>query len=132
MSAAGPGIELGHAQIDALHVEFDACVVALAHAPVGQLNGALLGLREHLLHHFGAEERWMRESGFPAIDCHKREHDKVLEVLSAVEQRFAGGDAEVVQRLAAELPNWFAIHAATMDAALAAWLGAGVAASAAT
>lgn len=124
MSAGAPAIPLGYAPIDALHAEFDACVAALTDAPTERLPAALSALRAHLLRHFGDEQRWMRESRFPALDCHRREHDKVLDVLAEVERRFAGGDEEVVRRLAAELPGWFAIHATTMDAALVAWLGA--------
>lgn len=125
MSVAGPAIPLGYAPIDALHAEFEACVAAFEGD--GALAAALAGLRTHLLRHFGDEERWMRESEFPAFDCHKREHDRVLDVLAEVERRFAEGDEEVVRRLAAELPNWFSIHATTMDAALVAWLGANAA-----
>ncbi|GMV56950.1 MAG: hypothetical protein AMXMBFR72_00710 [Betaproteobacteria bacterium] len=124
MSAGAPAIPLGYAPIDALHAEFDACVAALTDAPAERLPAALSALRAHVLRHFGDEERWMRESAFPAFDCHQREHDKVLDVLAEVERRFAEGDEEVVRRLATELPNWFSIHAATMDAALVAWLGA--------
>lgn len=130
MSAGAPAILLGYAPIDALHAEFDACVVALTDAPAERLRAALGALRVHLLRHFGDEQRWMRESEFPAFDCHKREHDKVLDVLAEVERRFAGGDEEVVRRLAAELPQWFAIHASTMDAALVAWLGGNAATAA--
>lgn len=125
MSVAAPAIPLGYAPIDALHAEFDACVAAFEGG--GALSAALAGLRTHLLRHFGDEERWMRESEFPAFDCHKREHDRVLDVLAEVERRFSEGDEEVVLRLAAELPRWFAVHATTMDAALVAWLGANAA-----
>jgi hemerythrin len=130
MSAGAPALALGYAPIDALHAEFEACVAALDAAPAGALPAALGGLRAHLARHFGDEERWMRESGFPPFDCHKREHDKVLEVFAEVERRYAEGDEEVVRRLAAELPHWFAMHATTMDAALVAWLGANAAATA--
>lgn len=124
MSAGAPAIALGYAPIDALHAEFDACVAALTDAPAERLPAALSALRAHLLRHFGDEQRWMRESEFPAFDCHQREHDKVLDVLAEVERRFTEGDEEVVRRLAAELPNWFTLHATTMDAALVTWLGA--------
>lgn len=124
MSAGAPAIPLGYAPIDALHAQFDACVAMLTDAPAERLPAALSALRAHLLRHFGDEECWMRESEFPAFDCHKREHDKVLDVLAEVELRYTEGDEEVVRRLAAELPNWFALHATTMDAALVAWLGA--------
>lgn len=124
MSAGAPAIALGYAPIDALHAEFDACVAMLTDAPAERLPAALSALRAHLLRHFGDEQRWMRESEFPAFDCHQREHDKVLDVLAEVERRFTEGDEEVVRRLAAELPNWFTLHATTMDAALVTWLGA--------
>lgn len=123
MSAGAPAIPLGYTPIDALHAEFDACVAVLTDAPAERLTAALSALRAHLLRHFGDEERWMRESGFPAFDCHKREHDKVLNVVAEAERRCTEGDEDVVRRLAVELPNWFAIHATTMDAALVAWLG---------
>lgn len=122
MSAGAPAIPLGYAPIDALHAEFDACVAALTDAPAERLPAALSAVRAHVLRHFGDEERWMRESAFPAFDCHQREHDKVLDVLAEVERRFTEGDEEVVRRLAAEPPNWFSIHATTMDAPLVAWL----------
>lgn len=124
MSTGGPAIALGYAPIDALHAEFDACVEALVDAPSERLPAALAALRAHLLRHFGDEQRWMHEWRFPALACHRREHDRVLDVLAEVERRFAGGDEGVVRRLAAELPHWFALHAATMDAALVAWLRA--------
>lgn len=130
MSAGAPAIALGYAPIDALHAEFDACVAMLTDAPAERLPAALSALRAHLLRHFGDEQRWMRESEFPAFDCHQREHDKVLDVLAEVERRFTEGDEEVVRRLAAELPNWFSIHATTMDAPLVAWLGANAATAA--
>ncbi len=128
---SAPAIALGYAPIDALHAEFDACVAAFVDAPAERLPAALADLRAHLARHFGGEQRWMLDAGFPALDCHRREHDRVLDVLAEVERRFANGDEEVVRRLAAELPNWFAIHATTMDAALVVWLGAGAATAAA-
>lgn len=127
MSAGAPAIALGYAPIDALHAEFEARVAAFEGAPAAALPAAIAELRAHLVRHFGDEERWMRESEFPPFGCHKREHDKVLEVLAEVERRLAGGDEQVVRRLAAELPHWFALHATTMDAALVAWLGANAA-----
>lgn len=117
-------IFVGFKPIDELHKEFQAILDALNDPREGDHGEDLLALHEHLLRHFGDEECWMRESEFPAFDCHKREHDKVLDVLAEVERRYTEGDEEVVRRLAAELPNWFALHATTMDAALVAWLRA--------
>lgn len=124
---AGAAGALGFAPIDALHAEFDEVVAELrlagASGPAG-LRRALHALREHLLRHFGAEERWMREADFPPLACHAREHASVLAVVEEVLRRHGQGDGEVAVRLAEELPRWFALHAATMDEALAQFLRA--------
>ena len=61
----------------------------------------------------------MRESNFPACQCHQNEHEMLLEVIAEVRRRFDAGDSEIVARLAQELPQWFEVHANAMDAALA-------------
>jgi hemerythrin len=42
--------------------------------------------------------------------------------VSDVRRRFDAGDVEAVRRYSADLMNWFAIHAQTEDAELAAFL----------
>ena len=65
----------------------------------------------------------MRESGFPAAGEHKDEHARVLGEMD----RFAGRPGGARLRLARayvreQIPAWFALHASTMDSALAAHL----------
>jgi hemerythrin len=67
----------------------------------------------------------MQLSGFPPIQCHEREHANVIEVCVKVREQVAAGDHEIARTLATALAEWFAIHADTMDRALAAWLGQG-------
>ncbi len=127
-AAAGPDapggrIELGHAPMDAIHREFYDCMNALRGQ--GDRTESLLALHEHLLRHFAQEEHWMRETAFPAYACHAREHEMALGVVSEVRRRHDTGDAEIVDRLTEELPQWFAVHAAAMDAALAEYLRTG-------
>ncbi len=119
---------LGHGPIDALHAEFDSVASELRLAGPSDHRRSLHALRAHLLRHFGAEERWMRETDFPAMACHAREHAAVLAVVDEVLLQHARGDLEVVARLAHELPRWFALHAGTMDAVLAQFLHARAAA----
>ena len=109
--------EVGFEPMDALHREFHDRVAALSQP--GDEGEKLLALHEHLLRHCAQEERWMRESDFPSCACHRHEHDLLLEVVAEVRRRFDSGDLEVVQRLAQELPEWFAAHANAMDAGLA-------------
>ncbi|HUN92427.1 MAG TPA: hemerythrin domain-containing protein [Burkholderiaceae bacterium] len=113
---------VGYAPMDDLHEEFRDLLVALASPDASDYGLALVAMHEHLLRHCAAEEAWMRENEFPAYDCHKREHDMLLEVVSEVRRRYDAGDNEIVTRLATELPHWFEEHANTMDAALAFFL----------
>ena len=56
---------------------------------------------------------------FPPIHCHKGEHDNVIALMREVRDRVAAGQLELGRVLARELPEWFRLHASTMDAALA-------------
>jgi len=109
--------EVGFEPMDSMHREFHDLLVALQQP--GDEGEKLLALHEHLLRHCSQEERWMRESSFPACDCHDQEHEMLLEVVAEVRRRFDAGDSEIVVRLTQELPHWFEAHANTMDAALA-------------
>lgn len=109
--------EVGFEPMDAVHREFHDLLADLQQP--GDEGEKLLALHEHLLRHCSQEERWMRESSFPACDCHEREHEMLLEAVAEVRRRFDAGDSEIVTRLAQELPHWFEVHANTMDSALA-------------
>ena len=117
------GVVLDFAPIDALHAEGEQTLACLEQANGRAATAAALSsLIAHIERHFGAEERWMSESGFGARQCHAREHAQVIEVVRDVMRRFEAGDDGIVVRLAAELPRWFELHASSMDAALAAQL----------
>ncbi len=108
---------VGYPPIDDIHRDLHDLLETLDQP--GDQGEKLLALHEHLLRHCAQEERWMHESAFPAVDCHVREHEMLLEVIAEVRRRFDAGDSDVVHRLAEELPRWFALHANDMDAALA-------------
>lgn len=113
---------VGWPAIDELHAECDALLAAFARADDAGLIDALALLHQHLLDHFGLEEALMEASGYPRFDCHKREHDAVLRVVERVQPMCAAGDAATARRLGAEFPQWFSVHAGSMDLLLAAWL----------
>jgi hemerythrin-like metal-binding protein len=113
---------VGWPAIDQLHAECDACLAALERASPAEQADALALLFSHLLDHFGAEEALMQASEYPRFDCHKREHDAVLRVVARVRPLCEAGDHDIPVRLATEFPQWFGVHANTMDVALAAWL----------
>lgn len=115
---------VGWPAIDELHAECDALLVALGMAADDGHLGAIDLLIEHLHEHFGAEEALMQASGYPRFDCHKREHDAVMRVVERVRPMVEAGDHDIASRLAVEFPQWFDVHARSMDAMLAEWLRA--------
>jgi hemerythrin len=117
---------VGVPTIDALHEECDAALAYLADAIArgDDAGPALAALHEHLERHFHHEESLMTESAFPPSGCHLREHASVLEVVAEVRKRYAQGEHDPAERLSEAVFEWFELHAASMDAALAAWLNA--------
>jgi hemerythrin len=113
---------LGVEQMDATHREFIDLLNAVVDAADEQVLAALDAFIAHTIEHFAQEDEWMKETGFPPLHCHTSEHTNVLGVMNEVRGMVAGGKTEVGRVLAREMAPWFDIHAATMDAALAAWL----------
>jgi hemerythrin-like metal-binding protein len=109
---------VGIPSIDALHAELEERLAALARAG-NDAQQELSALQEHLQRHFGHEEALMAQIEFPMADCHGREHASVVEVVAEVQRRLAEGDAAPLARLAPAMLEWFAMHAAGMDAVLA-------------
>jgi hemerythrin len=77
---------------------------------------------DHTVAHFEQENRWMAASGFPPTTIHRGEHERLLEAWRAAFGRAQAGDLGPCRQLAAQVPDWFDQHAATMDAALANWM----------
>jgi hemerythrin len=122
VNAHPPSKLLGYAPMDAVHAEFDDLVAQALSCPDDQLMPCLERLQDHLLSHFGQEDDWMRQTAFPAGDCHIEEHGKVLESAAQVLGLVARGDLAVGRSFAAELQRWFPGHADYLDSALAAWM----------
>lgn len=115
-------MKLGYTPIDAVHAEFEELVGRARSCEDAELTSALERLHEHLLSHFGQEDAWMRDTGFPAADCHIDEHAAVLRSSTEVLPRVAAGEFALGRDFAAELAKWFPGHADYLDSALAAWM----------
>jgi hemerythrin-like metal-binding protein len=116
---------LGVAEMDATHREFVAAVAALAAAGDDAFPGMFQALAAHTRAHFDNESRLMRQCRFPAIAEHEGEHRRVLGEVAWMERLLGQGRIAPVRMYVAALPEWFALHLATMDAALAACLKRG-------
>ena len=113
---------LGYGPIDAEHEEFVELVRALQLAQDDALPALLGTFETQAMAHFGAEDRWMVETDFPARECHVNEHAAVLATVHGVRKKLAAGEFWVARRLANELALWFPDHAHYLDSALAHWM----------
>jgi hemerythrin-like metal-binding protein len=114
---------LGLEAMDDTHREFVDLVNRLGKADKSEFIECFAELVSHTKAHFEQENRWMEASGFPAIREHIDEHQRVLGELDRFASRVASGSvalgrAYVIQ----QLPQWFDLHAKTMDSALASHL----------
>lgn len=114
---------LGLPEMDATHREFLALAAELARAGNEDFVVLFDTLADHTQRHFDNEGQLMRRCRFPATAEHEGEHRRVLGELAHIkrgidEGRFAFARAYVKTGL----PEWFGVHLATMDAALAACL----------
>ena len=110
---------LGVADMDATHQEFIALADQLLAAGDAEFPGLFATLREHTLRHFEHEKVLMKACRFPAIGEHESEHLRVLGELAHFASGLKRGRLASARAYAQGLPQWFATHLATMDAALA-------------
>ena len=130
------GMPTGIAPLDRLQRDFVEAMKCLASAPDHEFihrYGEFVNVAERT---FRIEEAWMDDLDCAIVCCHREQHARVLGALHNVHARVMDGDLaigrDVVERL---LPQWFALHMETMDAALGATIacvGANVSIDAAT
>lgn len=114
---------LGVPAMDRSHREMADLVNRMAESTDASFAYLFPDLVSHTRAHFASEEVLMKDSRFPATSEHKAEHARVLGELDAFEKRLAGGRLALARAYVKErLPEWFALHIATMDSALAAHL----------
>lgn len=109
--------------MDATHHEFVEIVNQLEAAEGEAVPAAVATLIEHTIAHFDQENLWMEQCGFPPIHCHVGEHMRVIESLQSIQRMVEKGNTGLGKILAKEMEAWFAQHAATMDSALAYYMG---------
>jgi hemerythrin len=117
---------LGLAEMDEVHQEFVGLLAAAIGADDASLAAACDRLIEHVHGHFANETRLMRGHRFAATAEHEAEHARILGDLGRMRRSLEKGRLAIVRNyLAVGMPEWFANHLLTMDAALAAQVRAG-------
>ena len=113
---------IGHADIDAQHQELfkRAQDLLSATSPDGQTLSAMR-LYQYTRGHFAHEEGLMRSLNYPDINTHIRQHNDLLERLTAISQDIAGGTLKKPD-LEQFVTFWLLTHMATYDTLLAAYV----------
>jgi len=122
-----PAYVLGVKSMDETHFEFIELINQLGAAKSKVLFIKLfIKLFVHIEAHFEAENQLMMQTGFPAKHEHMAEHLRILgELNRLLEKKLAKGSTMMAQSYINEhIPEWFTLHVATMDSALAAHIKA--------
>ena len=118
-----PAFRLDRDEMDETHREFLVLLNSLAEARGHDFEKLFLSLCEHTEQHFAQEKEWMQESGFPAIGEHVDDHQRILGELNKLRLKVRKGAIGFAKAYVSDrLPEWFRLHLATMDSALAAHL----------
>ncbi|MGR8934231.1 MAG: bacteriohemerythrin [Gammaproteobacteria bacterium] len=113
-------ITTGYDPIDRDHEEFIALLHRVDCASNADFSALFRQLYAHAERHFEHENRLMEQSAFPALTEHKGEHARVLGEFKQFNKRVDKGLIAFGRSFVRErLPEWFKLHAATMDGALA-------------
>lgn len=72
--------------------------------------------------HFWSEEQLMEQHGFPGLDEHREEHERLLAKMRAAVQRAHHGEELQLRPLLNFLRNWYLDHIEGMDRLYAPWL----------
>lgn len=82
-----------------------------------EIDAMLDALHAHTLRHFADEEKLMRETGFPAYEVHKEEHDKVLaDMAQRISRWKQDGDlGALCHWLEIGVGEWLVAHIGSMD-----------------
>ena len=114
---------LGVAEMDATHREFTALVNLLAACDDTDFAALFEKLLEHCRLHFTSEGRLMRISRFPALNEHESEHHRIYSDLVQMNRAVQRGRLMLPRVFVKQgLEEWFGLHLASMDSALAAHL----------
>jgi hemerythrin len=121
-------LSLGVPELDAQHAELFGRVDRLLDAMILHDRSEavrLIGfLERYVEEHFDAEERLMRESGYPDAALHVAEHRAFRADISGLVASLAaeGPTARIVLRLEREVTSWLRDHVYSTDHCLARWL----------
>ncbi len=116
-----PALAVGVPEIDAQHQELfrraERLVTALRTGDRGEVAPLLRYLTAYVVEHFAAEERYMREIGYPGLDGHRAAHETFrhdfAEMIAEYERK--GPTALVALTMHNWLSDWLRRHVGGLD-----------------
>jgi hemerythrin len=126
-----PALAVGHAVIDGQHQELfrrlEALLAAMMKGDKAEIARLFDFLGTYVVEHFGAEERLMKEHGYPDYAMHRAAHERFVADYTALKKSLdaAGGvgGAALTIKVQNWCGDWLKAHIAGTDQALAAFLG---------
>jgi hemerythrin len=86
------------------------------------LDGLLSQLLEHTRVHFAYEEQLMSQYNYPGYEAHKSEHNRLMQHLEDLAERYTNGELLLSFAVVLELKGWAVIHIEKSDQPLGAFL----------
>jgi hemerythrin len=114
-----PEMSLGIPAMDSAHEKFLQDLIQLAELADDKFGAAFLALIAHVECDFREEEQLMEDIDYPCMQDHLEQHARVLSALHHIAPRVMAGDIVLGRDATSLLPQWFSVHLATMDTALA-------------
>ena len=124
-SALSVGVE----EIDAQHQQLISHINALVRAMEkgqgrSEVSQTLQFLQDYVVTHFGAEEKIMRQSVYPAYAVHKAQHDAFVRDFKPLRQKLEkeGATAALVIQVQHQVCDWTVNHVCQTDKKLGQFL----------
>lgn len=116
-----PSLAVGVPEIDAQHQELfrraERLITALRAGDRGEVAPLVRYLSEYVVEHFSAEERFMREVGYPGLEAHRAVHEAfrqdLAEMLADYERK--GPTPLVALTMHNWLSDWLRRHVGGLD-----------------
>lgn len=86
------------------------------------LDELLSQLLEHTRMHFSYEEQLMSQHNYPGYEAHKSEHDRLMQHLADLAERYKNGELLLSFAIVLELKGWAVVHIEKSDKPLGTFL----------
>jgi hemerythrin len=120
-----PALAVGHETIDRQHQELfrrlDTLLEAMRLGDRSEIGRLFDFLGSYVVEHFGAEERVMRETGYPGFTVHKGAHDRFVREYGELRRLYdsSGASSAVTIKTESWIVDWLSLHIGRTDVALA-------------